>query len=228
MRCDKSIGLPKVKFSYTSKIILLGLLVLEAALLTACTQAARQKQSTPKQASLTSRILGATFIYDASEFTSVVESEFAEFPVIFEGRRWNLGIKKLAGIGRLLTKEPDLAFYQYFSGEVVYSFRDKNKMRLLEKETIEEFKAKGKNGAIQFLHFSLPAEKHLVPRFIPKDTSEIYLYYFHFLYPPDYWYFVVISKIRLEKPELDKVISLIEKSDLQAKFEDQQTTQEIK
>ncbi len=173
------------------------------------------KEEKPKELKFTSRILNLSFTYRTEEISEIVEDEMSEFTVILKGKDYDLAIKKLAGVGRLVEKDPETPFYQFLSGEVLYTYRDKHGMKLAEKETIEDFSAKGKKGAIQFMHFTMPENSNLYPRFISPDLKEVFLYYFHFLFPPDYWYFTVISARKLDYAELRGIIRFIEEADFQ-------------
>ncbi len=179
---------------------------------TGCNPLPKAEKSFSRESLFSSELLGISFRYNTDEFPEVIQDISSEFPVILQGDGYSLGIKKIGGIGDLVAKEPDKNFYQFFSGEILYEFRDKNNMKLAEQETIEEFTAKSRKGAIQFMHFVMPEEQVYRPKFIPPELKEVYLYYFHFIYQSDYWYFAIISEKKVDRALINRVIKLIDEA----------------
>jgi len=189
-------------------VALAGILIVGLA--NSCKLARTKSSEAKNSAPFTSNLLGISFKYQSDQFTEVIENNMAEFPLTLKGKDYDVGIKSLKGVAPTLARAPGRDFFLFFSGEIVRGFSEDHKMKLLEPERIQEFTAKGKPLAMQFLHYKLPEQKDLIPSFIPQDASEIYLYYFHFVFPPDYWNFVAISKRKLTDTEVQSIVTFIE------------------
>jgi len=164
-------------------------------------------------AEVASTVLSGAFTYDTGYFTELRESKTAEFPVQLVNERYVLGIKKLSGIGELLQKEPESEFFKYFSGLVVRNLRENDKLELVEQETVEDFTVQNRPGVVQFLHMRLPENRSTVPAYIPADADEVYLYYFHYFFPPDYWYFAAVARQRLSSDDIAYIVKFIDRMD---------------
>ncbi len=193
--------------------LVLVLLVLAVLALGSCRERQGGRGKKPDWVEVTSTTLHVTFTYDRNVFTDLVESSTAEFPVRLVSRHYTLGLKRLSGVGGFLAKEPGSDFFKFFSGGIVRSFIDHNGMSLLEQETLEDFTAQGRPGVVQFLHMQLPEKRSRVPAYIPSDVEEVYLYYFHYYFPPDYWYFAAIARQRLSPEDIAYIVSFIDRVD---------------
>lgn len=177
------------------------LLVTALMVLGSCRERGSGRSSRPDRVEASSETLHIAFSYDRNFFTSLLENERAEFGVKLVSERYVLGLKKLSGVGRLLAKEPGSEFFKFFSGEVLHNLQ-RYGMKLVEQETVEDFTAQGRPGAVQFLHMQLPEDRSRAPAYLPADVDEVYLYYFHYYYPPDYWYFAAIARGRLSPEDV--------------------------
>jgi len=190
--------------------IVVALLALTATLIGSCRDRGGSRPAKPDWVQGTSEVLGIAFNYDRNFFTRFTESKTAEFPVRLSSDRYELGAKKLFGIGALLLKEPGSDFFKYFSGETLHHFQDHYGMELTEQETVEDFTAQNRPGGVQFMHMKLPEDRSRLPLYVPTDVDEVYLYYFHYYFPPDYWYFAAISKQRLSENDIAYAVKFIE------------------
>jgi hypothetical protein len=195
---------------------LLIIVVIAAAMLAACPRKSGPA-APPKSTTAYSSELGIRVTYDPSEFTSISQDLTGEFPLLFTGKDYNLGVKRLANVGILLAKEPQADFFKFFAQQIRFDLITVGNLDPLEPEKDLEFTAQGKPGLCQILHFRLPEKLDKVPSFLPREPKvEVWVYYHHFYSKPDYFFFVAIARQPLTQQQQDGIIALINSTQFNA------------